>query len=103
MARAGGYIAERRGYFFLADNTGIGSCDVFVWTPAPSGCCGDCAATGDAKSSAAINASFFIFAIRFALVHHRPAMRAATIAPERVHRRRGFSRGSDTILQMKIL
>ena len=65
----------------------LGSCDVFVWPPAPSGCCGDCAATGDAKSSAAINASFFIFATRFALVHHRPAMRAATIAPERVHRR----------------
>jgi hypothetical protein len=29
----------------------LGSCDVFVWPPAPSGCCGDCAATGDAKSS----------------------------------------------------
>jgi hypothetical protein len=37
----------------------LGSDDVFVWPPAPSGCCTDCAATGDAaKSSAAINVSF---------------------------------------------
>jgi hypothetical protein len=42
----------------------LGSDDVFVWPPAPSGCCTDCAATGDAaKSSAAINASFFISGI----------------------------------------
>jgi hypothetical protein len=35
--------------------------ELFVWPLAPSGCCTDCAATGDvAKSSAAINASFFI-------------------------------------------
>jgi hypothetical protein len=34
--------------------------ELFFWPPVPSGCCTDCAATGDApKSSAAINASFF--------------------------------------------
>ena len=39
----------------------LGSDDVFVWPPAPSGCCTDCAATGDAaRSSAAINVNFFI-------------------------------------------
>ena len=45
---------------------------MFVWPPAPSGCYGDCAATGDAKSNAAINASFFTCSTRFLLVHHRP-------------------------------
>ena len=36
-----------------------GSGELFVWPPAPSACCRDCAATGDvAKSSAVINASF---------------------------------------------
>jgi hypothetical protein len=38
---------------------GIG--EVFVRPPAPRGCCGDCAPTGDAaKSSSAINVNFFI-------------------------------------------
>ena len=37
------------------------SVELFVWPPAPSGCCTDCAATGDAvKSSAAINVNFLI-------------------------------------------
>jgi hypothetical protein len=63
---------------------------VFVWPPAPSGCCGDCAATGGAKSSATINASFFIFATRFcagpsstsdACCHYRT--RAFIVGPDR--------------------
>jgi hypothetical protein len=42
----------------------LGSGELFVWPPAPSACGRDCAATGeDAKSSAAINASFFISGI----------------------------------------
>ena len=44
----------------------LGSDDVFVWPPAPSGCCTDCATTGDAaKSSAAINPSVFMGWLRF--------------------------------------
>jgi hypothetical protein len=41
--------------------------ELFVWPPAPSGCCCcDCAATGDAaKSSAKTIASFVISATRF--------------------------------------
>ena len=39
----------------------LGSVELFVWPPAPSGCCTDCAATGDAaKRRPAINRSFFI-------------------------------------------
>jgi hypothetical protein len=58
---------------------------VFVWPPAPSGCCGDCAATGDAKSSAVINASFFICSTRFSLVHHRPGDACCRCRPHRRH------------------
>jgi hypothetical protein len=42
----------------------LGSSELFVVPPAPNACCRDCATTGeDAKSSAAINASFFISGI----------------------------------------
>jgi len=38
-----------------------GSGELFVWPPAPSACCRDCAATGEvAKRSAVISVSFFI-------------------------------------------
>jgi hypothetical protein len=38
-----------------------GSGELFVWPPAPSACCPDCAATGEvAKRSAVISVSFFI-------------------------------------------
>jgi hypothetical protein len=39
----------------------LGSDELFVWPPAPSACCRDCAATGDAaKSNTTMSASFFI-------------------------------------------
>ena len=42
----------------------LGSSELFIVPPAPSACCRDCATTGeDAKSSAAINASFSISGI----------------------------------------
>ena len=38
-----------------------GSGELFVWPPAPSACCPDCAATGEvARRSAVISVSFFI-------------------------------------------
>jgi hypothetical protein len=61
----------------------LGSCEVFVCPPAPSGCCDDCAATGGAaKSSAAINASFLISATRFSLLGSaaRPSIQL-TVSP----------------------
>jgi hypothetical protein len=51
----------------------LGSGELFV-VPLPlSACCRDCAATGDvAKSSAVINASFFMCATSFWWSYHRP-------------------------------
>ena len=57
----------------------LGSGELFV-VPLPlSACCGDCAATGDvAKSSAVINASFFMCAL--VLVDLSPTRRSRTLA-----------------------
>ena len=57
----------------------LGSGELFV-VPLPlSACCGDCAATGDvAKSSAVINASFFMCAL--VLVVLSPTRRSRTLA-----------------------
>ena len=57
----------------------LGSGELFVVPPPLSACCGDCAATGDvAKSSAVINASFFMCAL--VLVVLSPTRRSRTLA-----------------------
>ena len=57
----------------------LGSGELFVVPPPLSACCCDCAATGDvAKSSAVINASFFMCAL--VLVVLSPTRRSRTLA-----------------------
>ena len=57
----------------------LGVGELFVVPPAPSACCRDCAATGDvAKSSAVINASFFMCALVLAVLP--PTRRSRTLA-----------------------